>query len=294
VFEIRHPNRHFIIGVLVLLLGFVLLLDQFGFVEANKIFLFWPLILIYFGVHKLAGPSNMVGRFWGGFLILLGVSFELEELGISHIRFETIWPVFLICVGVLLILRRYESGDGSRYGPPPSEAPFGVPPPPSDLPPSSRPSQTQPKAASGFGPNWAGATRSWSGAWQEHHWTDSSAPQLNDVNIFWGGRRRIVTKNFMGGEIITIFGGFEIDLREADFEGDAVQIEIVTIFGGGEIRVPTNWSVVLETIGIFGGTTDRTRHPDEPNQVTAAPGGPAAKKLIIKGVSIFGGLNVKN
>ena len=109
-----------------------------------------------------------------------------------------------------------------------------------------------------------------------------------------GGRRRIVTKNFMGGEIITIFGGFEIDLREADFQGEIVQIEIVTIFGGGEIRIPTNWSVVLETIGIFGGTTDRTRHPDESNQVTAAPGAPAPKKLIIKGVCVFGGLNVKN
>jgi len=72
----RHSNRHFIVGVLILLLGFVLLLDQLGFVEANKIFMFWPLILIYFGLNRFFGYRDSVARFWGGFLILLGVSFQ--------------------------------------------------------------------------------------------------------------------------------------------------------------------------------------------------------------------------
>jgi hypothetical protein len=238
----------------------------------------------------------MVGRFWGGFLGLLGISFQLEELGISHIRFETVWPVFLICVGVLLILRRYESGNASRYGPP-VEAPPGATPPSNDPPPSGGPVQTSSNSPDDFGYDWREASHSWRSAWHEHNWSHSSAPRLNDLNIFWGGRRRIVTKNFTGGEIITIFGGFEIDLREADIQGDTAQIEIVTIFGGGEIRIPAHWSVVLETVGIFGGATDRTRHPEQPNRdasgaATAADARP--KKLIIKGVCIFGGINLKN
>jgi hypothetical protein len=238
----------------------------------------------------------MVGRFWGGFLGLLGISFQLEELGISHIRFETVWPVFLICVGLLLILRRYERGDGSRYGPP-LEPPLVPSPPSSDLPPSGAPGPATSNSFHAPRQDWREAARSWRGAWHDNNWSDSSAPRLNDLNIFWGGRRRIVTKNFLGGEIITIFGGFEIDLREADIQGDTAQIEIVTIFGGGEIRIPTNWSVVLETVGIFGGTTDRTRHPEQ--HVQGASGslpspGPIAKKLVIKGVCIFGGMNVKN
>jgi hypothetical protein len=296
VLELRHPNRHFIIGVLIVLLGFILLLDQLGFVEANKVFLFWPLVLIYFGLNKFFGSHDMVGRFWGGFLSLLGISFQLEELGISHIRFGTIWPVFLICVGVLLILRRYESGSASRYGPP-VEPPPGATPPSNDPPPPGSPTPTPATSPADFDYDWREASHSWRGAWHEHNWSNSSAPRLDELNIFWGGRRRVVTKNFRGGEIITIFGGFEIDLREADIQGDIAQIEIVTIFGGGEIRIPANWSVVLETVGIFGGATDRTLHPEEPNRDAsgvATASGPRPKKLIIKGVCIFGGINLKN
>ena len=123
MFEPRHPSRHLVIGVLIVLLGFVLLLDQLGFVEAGKVFLFWPLILIYFGLRKLLGDQNSVGRFWGGFLTLLGISFQLEELGFNYIRIATIWPVFLICVGVLLILRRYENrSHWQDHSAPPSSA----------------------------------------------------------------------------------------------------------------------------------------------------------------------------
>jgi hypothetical protein len=134
--------------------------------------------------------------------------------------------------------------------------------------------------------------------WQDtYNGPENSAPRLNDVNIFWGGKRRIVAKNFVGGEIVSIFGGFDIDLREADILGNVAEIEVVTIFGGGDIRVPLNWEIVMETVGIFGGCGDRTRHPD-PSVGGASPAGgsaaPQLKTLIIKGVAIFGGMNVKN
>ncbi len=131
--DTRHPSRHLIIGVVILMLGVILLLDQLGFLEADKIFLFWPLILIYVGVNKLQTRRNSTGTFWGAFLVLLGISFQLEELGLSHIRFGTIWPVFLICVGILLILQRYERH--GRWYPPTPGAPPGAPEPPGSIPP---------------------------------------------------------------------------------------------------------------------------------------------------------------
>jgi hypothetical protein len=351
-------NRHFIVGVLILLVGVVLLLDQIGFVAANEVFKFWPLILIYFGVNRVTRNRGTVGWFWGGFLILLGISFQLQELGLSHIRIEVIWPVFLICAGILLIVNRY--GNRSRWdvpptpgppadfppaptpGPPPGSPP-GTPPPwsapeaasvpggasatgaPADAPPSGAPpsgapnyappfgapSQTHSNFAAGPGPDWHGA-KPWSdfhrrmdemsdnihrGWGDRSHSSETSAPRLNEVNIFWGGKRRIVAKNFVGGEIVSIFGGFDIDLREADMLGNVVEIEVVAIFGGGDIRIPPNWEVVMETVGIFGGCGDRTRHPENPNIGAPGVGGAAApqtKKLIIKGVAIFGGMNVKN
>jgi uncharacterized membrane protein HdeD (DUF308 family) len=119
----RQSNRHFTVGVLILVVGVVLLLGQIGFVDADKIFMFWPLILIYFGVNRFARNRGSVGWFWGGFLILLGISLQLEELGLSHVHVVVIWPVFLICAGILLILRRYENR--SRWENPP----FPGPPP---------------------------------------------------------------------------------------------------------------------------------------------------------------------
>ncbi len=333
----RHPNRHFIVGVIILLVGVVLLLVQIGFNAADRIFQFWPLILIYLGVNRLTRRRGSIGWFWGGFLILLGISFQLQEFGLSHVHIIVIWPVFLICAGILLILQRYDSR--SRWdvppmpGPPPGFSPGPAPgispgPPPEPPPAPGSPSGTTgaPSGApSGFGAaptqsNFAQGqwrdSRQPANQWDEFHhrmdefgermhnsfrdagnWSDSSAPHLNEVNIFWGGKRRIVAKNFVGGEIVTIFGGFDIDLREADILGNVAEIEIVTIFGGGDIRVPLNWEVVMETVGIFGGCGDRTSHPDSSTPRAYPADGsavPQSKRLIVKGVAIFGGLNVKN
>jgi predicted membrane protein len=318
VLDTRHPSRHLIIGVVILILGVILLLDQLGFLEADKIFLFWPLILIYFGVTKMQTRRNPTGAFWGAFLVLLGISFQLEELGLSHIRFGTIWPVFLICVGILLILQRYERH--GRWYPPTPGVPPGGPEQPGNIPPGSIPPPGDPgQAGSNFAPGadaseaahsseagnarkgydptraqWANAGLPWSPP-SPGPWYDSSEPRLNVVNIFWGGKRRLITKRFVGGEIVTIFGGFDIDLTQSDIQGTQTQIDVVTIFGGGDIRVPPNWEVVLETVGIFGGCGDRTLHPEQQKPSSGSdPAAPVTKRLIIKGVAIFGGLNIKN
>lgn len=307
--DTRHPSRHLIIGVVILFLGIILLLDQLGFLEADKIFLFWPLILIYFGVIKMQTRRNPTGAFWGAFLVLLGISFQLEELGLSHIRFGTIWPVFLICVGILLIVQRYERQ--GRWYPPTPGAPPGGAEPPGSVPPGSPPPPGNPgQAGSSFAPvadaSEAGHSGESANAWKGYdparaQWADagstydSSEPRLNVVNIFWGGKRRLITKRFVGGEIVTIFGGFDIDLTQSEIQGAQTQIDVVTIFGGGDIRVPPNWEVMLETVGIFGGCGDRTLHPEQQKPNSGSdPAAPATKRLIVKGVAIFGGLNIKN
>ncbi len=340
----RHSNRHFILGVIIVFVGVVLLLDQIGFIASERVFQFWPLILIYLGVNRLTRHPGTVSWFWGGFLILLGISFQLQELGLSHVRVIVIWPVFLICAGVLLILQRYENRSrwdvppmpgpppgfppgpptNAQSTPPPANEPVSGDPvpggtapsgtaPPSNAPFTGAPSATQSNFASGSGPGpgWPGG-KPWSDfhrrmddisdqihrGWQDnYHGPENSSPRLNEVNIFWGGKRRIVAKNFVGGEVVSIFGGFDIDLREADILGNVAEIEVVAIFGGGDIRVPPNWEIVMETVGIFGGCGDRTRHPDNPTVGGSATGGsaiPQSKKLIVKGVAIFGGMNVKN
>lgn len=108
---------------------------------------------------------------------------------------------------------------------------------------------------------------------------------LSEWAIFGGGKRRIQSQEFRGGQANAMFGGFEIDLREAQIAGDAATIDVFCFCGGGEIRVPETWNVTMRPLAIFGGHEDKTRPP--------APGS-ASKELVVTGFILFGGLGVKN
>lgn len=104
--------------------------------------------------------------------------------------------------------------------------------------------------------------------------------------IFSGGKRVITTQDFQGGEIVTIFGGIELDLRQAGMVADSAVLEVNAIFGGVEVRIPQTWSAVVQGVGIFGGFGDNTLQPN--------PDAPGVKRLIVKGGAVFGGVEVKN
>ena len=61
--------------------------------------------------------------------------------------------------------------------------------------------------------------------------------------IFGGFKRRVLTQSFKGGELTAIFGGYEVDLRQAALENGQARIDVFVLFGGGEIRVPEGWEV---------------------------------------------------
>ncbi len=80
-----------------------------------------------------------------------------------------------------------------------------------------------------------------------------------------------------------IFGGIDLDLREATFEAPVVEINGAWCFGGLDIKVPEGIEVRDQTVGIFGGTD--IKYIGEPK--------PGAPVLVIKGLSLFGGVEVK-
>jgi hypothetical protein len=114
-----------------------------------------------------------------------------------------------------------------------------------------------------------------------------SGPKLNCWAVFSGGKRRIDSPDFQGGDILAIFGGFEIDLSRAGISSGRALIEINAIFGGVEIRVPENWLVNVRGVGIFGAFEDKTIPPRMTEGVTPP-------ELVITGNAIFGGVNIKN
>jgi Domain of unknown function (DUF1707) len=82
---------------------------------------------------------------------------------------------------------------------------------------------------------------------------------------------------------LALFGGIDLDLRDAIFEAPVLEISGFWCFGGLDIKVPEGIEVRDHTSGIFGGT-------DVSNIGDPAPGAPT---LVIKGVSLFGGVSVR-
>jgi len=112
---------------------------------------------------------------------------------------------------------------------------------------------------------------------------------LNEVAIFGGVDRRVVTTDFRGGAINAIFGGVDLDLSNAEMIQPEAELEVNAIFGGVELRVPDDWRVVSRNQAIFGGYDDKTGAADLPD----SPDAPR-KTLILTGSVIFGGVEIKS
>ena len=111
-------------------------------------------------------------------------------------------------------------------------------------------------------------------------------PKADGIAIFGGFKRRVTADDYQGANYVAIFGGGEIDLRRAQIQGDSAVVEVTALFGGFELRVPSNWIVVNEVMGIFGGTGDETSQP--------LPEAPGVKRLVVRGTAVFGGVGIKN
>ena len=118
---------------------------------------------------------------------------------------------------------------------------------------------------------------------------DKSVPvgMLNENAVFGGGKRNITTPDFQGGRINAVFGGFELDLRNAAIQSDSAALEVNAVFGGVELRVPEHWQVEVRGTGVFGAFSDETHHPS-PAEF------PIIKRFILTGGAVFGGVVAKN
>jgi hypothetical protein len=109
---------------------------------------------------------------------------------------------------------------------------------------------------------------------------------LNGTVILSGMKRRVATSNFQGGEITAIFGGFELDLRQASMASESARLDVFILFGGGHIKLPEHWEVQNHLFPIAGGVEDKTSH--------MTPAGQQAPTLVLTGMTIFGGLELRN
>jgi predicted membrane protein len=113
---------------------------------------------------------------------------------------------------------------------------------------------------------------------------DSSA-HISGLAIMGGFERRSNSPAFDGGDLTAILGGCEVDLRRASIApGTEALIDVFAFWGGIDIKVPEDWTLVNRVVPLMGGVEDKTSVPQPP----------AAKRLVLRGIVVMGGVSVKN
>jgi predicted membrane protein len=228
----QDPSIGIFLGGVICVVGVVLLLDHLGLISAGNLWRFWPLLLVIAGAVNLAQPEK---RPWGAFLVLVGVLFQLDNLGVIHFRWAELWPLAVIAAGAMMIwgsikARRFKAG------------------------------------------------------------TSAGTNSMNATSVFGGIERRVSVRDFKYGSVSAVFGGVELDFRDAEIADQEAVMDINVIFGGVEIRVPDHWRVEARNQTLFGGYTDSTRGTGK----TPDPVVPGNKTLVITGQVLFGGIEVQN
>jgi hypothetical protein len=221
----------------------------------------------------------------GAILLAIGLIFLLDGFGYIRARnYLQFWPMILIFVGISKIVRR----DARLWGV--IVLLFGVFLQLSEL---------------GIGHvTWSqfwpllliagGAMAMWSAIQARRGMPpmpEGSADPRNTLDenaIFGGVEKRLNSREFRGGRLQAIFGGIELDLRDADMIETEAVIHANAIFGGIELRVPETWFVAARGQGVFGGFSDSTRYspPSDPEK--------PKKTLIVLGTALFGGVEIRN
>jgi len=108
--------------------------------------------------------------------------------------------------------------------------------------------------------------------------------RVNSFNVFSGSEIASHSKQFQGGSIAAVFGGAEVDLRDA-LPGPGAELDVFAAFGGVEIRVPEGWQVITKGFPLFGGIENVTA------KETLAPDAPI---LPVNATALFGGIEIKH
>ena len=95
----------FVLGLGIFLLGVILILDNFGLIDASRLAPYWPLLLIVVGVSHLVGPSSAGKIGWGLSWIAVGAIILLNNLGVIAVGIGVLWPVVLVILGSNLVFR---------------------------------------------------------------------------------------------------------------------------------------------------------------------------------------------
>lgn len=276
-FKKSNNDGNIAFGFIILGIGIILLLKKVGIFIPGWV-LTWPMILIAIGTFAII--KHEFKSFFGFFMLFFGTYFLLKnefdfEFGIS----QYIWPLGLIALGIYLITQRNRENKvideiRNNWQANKSSGTFK----------SSSVEDAKVVSVDAGSSSFTSSQSTGDSGFTRTTGT-SFADRLNIDAIFSGVNRKMMTKNFQGGKITAAFGGIDLDLTAADFNG-VVTIQVDVIFGGVKMIVPPHWDIRTEVSNIAAGLEDKRYFRD---------GGVDSNKVVIlKGTILFGGLEIKS
>jgi predicted membrane protein len=96
-----------ILGIGVVAVGVILLLDNFGVMDAEDVFAFWPLLLVLIGISHFLRPRGSRRYVAGSIFIFIGLVILLSNFGLIPFDIFDLWPVLLVILGLSLIVKPF-------------------------------------------------------------------------------------------------------------------------------------------------------------------------------------------
>ncbi len=244
--RLRRFNERPLIGLLIIGAGVLILLRNLDFPFPDFLFT-WPMIVILVGFVMAVREGFKPGG-WVPVIAVGGFFLAMKMFPEFHLS-TFFWPAILIAVGLSFVLGLGKISRRNRVS---TDSNFI-------------------KEDTSFV---TGASVD-----------DSNGEDVIDAAAVFGAvKKNIYAKNFKGGEVVTVFGGSEINLMQADFTG-TIKIEVVCIFGGATLIIPPHWQIRSEAVAIFGGIEDKRAHP---------AGISTDKIVILEGFVMMGGIDIKS
>ncbi|GGH67609.1 putative membrane protein [Filimonas zeae] len=267
--EKSEPRHNILAGLFLVVAGSLFLASKMGVPMPYWLFT-WPVLLITIGVF--VGIKKGFRDFSWIILIIVGGLFLAEKMNFAfHVR-EYILPIVIIIIGVGFMLKpkRFNKHNcrNDRWR-----------------------KHWEEKRKQHFEGKYqfenAAAVEKEAIFTEKKNSTEpvDSSEQLDAVAVFGAVRKKVVSKNFAGGEVVCFMGGAEIDLSQADIQGPVI-LDITQVFGGTKLIVPSHWDLKAEMAAVFGGVEDK--------RVLHGKSVDLNKVVILRGTSVFGGIDIQS
>ncbi len=99
----RNPAGRLVAGLILIALGLAFTLDNLGLmdVDLHNVWRFWPLFLIVIGAAKLFRLEERAAGLW---MVGIGVWFQVVNLEVWGMDWDSSWPVLLILIGGIMVM----------------------------------------------------------------------------------------------------------------------------------------------------------------------------------------------